>query len=177
MKTPRKTRKGVEDRYMAFLNHVHDVLNQDEKVNLNEIAKLHRVSKSLCPKLRRIGIIRYTLKGNEWVGDKPTLELANDLLMVMRKEAIENNRKRKAKQEQQPQQLFEWQKPQPTVNIEPKYEFTPQPDTSSVSEFIDHHEQSLLPPPIKRVKTPKNDKKERLFQLRIFGINLFTVKY
>jgi hypothetical protein len=78
------------------------------------------------------------------------------------------------KKEQQP---FEWDLPKASVKVKPKYEYKPKPDTSLVSEFIDHHEQSLLPPPVKRVKTAKIDVKTRMFQLRIFGINLFTVKY
>jgi hypothetical protein len=78
------------------------------------------------------------------------------------------------KKEQQP---LEWDLPKASVKVKPKYEYKHQPDSSLVSEFIDHHEQSLLPPPVKRVKTAKIDVKTRLFQLRIFGINLFTVKY
>ena len=78
------------------------------------------------------------------------------------------------KKEQQP---FEWDLPKASVKVKPKYEYKPQPDSSLVSEFIDHHEQSLLPSMPKRVKTAKNIEKTRMFQLRIFGINLFTVKY
>jgi hypothetical protein len=78
------------------------------------------------------------------------------------------------KKEQQP---FEWDLPKASVKVKPKYEYKPKADSSLVSEFIDHHEQSLLPPPVKRVKTAKIDVKTRMFQLRIFGLNLFTVKY
>jgi hypothetical protein len=78
------------------------------------------------------------------------------------------------KKEQQP---FEWDLPKASVKVKPKYEYKPQHDTSLVSEFIDHHEQSLLPHVQSDVKTAEIVKSERLFQLRIFGINLFTVKY
>jgi hypothetical protein len=78
------------------------------------------------------------------------------------------------KKEQQP---FEWDLPKASVKVKPKYEYKPKPDSSLVSEFIDHHEQSLLPHVQSNVKTAEIVKSERLFQLRIFGINLFTVKY
>jgi hypothetical protein len=78
------------------------------------------------------------------------------------------------KKEQQP---FEWDLPKASVKVKPKYEYKPKPDSSLVSEFIDHHEQSLLPHVQSNVKTAENDVKTRMFQLRIFGINLFTVKY
>ena len=169
----KRPKKGIEDRYMKFLNHVYDALKKDETASLGEISKKYGVSSSICSNLRKTGIIRYTLRGNEWIGNAPSVELVTYLRDIAAKEALNNHKKNKMKQ----QMPFEWQKPTTTVEKKPKYEYNVQPDSTAVSEFIDHHEQSLLPPPIKRVKTDKNDVKERMFQLRIFGINLFTVKY
>ena len=166
----KKPKKGVIEKYYKALVAVEKQFENLNYYAISNVLKEHGLNTANVSALKDLGIIEKTNLGTKWIGDKPSFEMA----LAVRNRFVQN---REYQRLNKTQQLFEWQKPQPTVNIEPKYEFTPQPDTSSVSEFIDHHEQSLLPPPIKRVKTPKNDKKERLFQLRIFGINLFTVKY
>ena len=165
MKT--RGKKGVSEKYLKVLWDLKHQLSLNEQINLQEVMGYHKASKSIPTILRKMGVIRYTLKGNEWIGNDPNRTLVNEL----REKIAERYSSTKK------QQAFEWAKPETTVKIEPKYDYMPQPDSSLVSEFIDHHEQSLLPPPIKRVKTDKNDVKERMFQLRIFGLNLFTVKY
>jgi hypothetical protein len=121
--------------------------------------------------MKDLGIIEKTTKGTQWIGLEPSFEMA----MAIRNRYAEKVSERKITKTKQP--AFEWAKPETTVKIEPNYEYKPQPDSSLVSEFIDHHEQSLLPHVQSDVKTAENVKSERLFQLRIFGINLFTVKY
>lgn len=170
----RRTRKGVEERYMKALRDLYDALLVNEKTDINQIMTNNKVSKQIPSILRKKGVIIYTLKGNRWVSHAPTIRLVESVIEDARDIAQSYHEKRKSKPKQQ---AFEWAKPETTVKIEPKYDYMPQPDSSLVSEFIDHHEQSLLPPPVKRVKTAKNDVKDRMFQLRIFGINLFTVKY
>ena len=160
-------KKGVSEKYLKVLWDIKLQLSLNEQVNLQEVMSYNKASKSIPTILRKMGIIRYTLKGNEWVGNDPSRTLVTELR--------EKIAERYANTKKQP--AFEWAKPETTVRIEPKYEFTPQPDSSLVSEFIDHHEQSLLPSMPKRVKTAKNIEKTRMFQLRIFGLNLFTVKY
>lgn len=172
MKTLR-TNKGTNEKYLMILCDLKQRLDRNEKTSLADVVKKHKAGSSIPSILREMGVIRFTLNGNEWCGDQPSMKM---VLKLREKIAIKHQKYNKPKQEQ-PKQLFEWQKPQPTVKIEPKYEYNVQPDSTAVSEFIDHHEQSLLPSPTKRVKTAKNDVKERVFQLRIFGINLFTVKY
>jgi hypothetical protein len=120
-----------------------------------------------------MGVIRVSVNGNVWVGDYPNLNMVNEARQIMNANAAKANAKRKDKIIS----AFQWEKPQQKIEPIVNYEYKPQPDTSLVSEFIDHHEQSLLPHVQSDVKTAENIKIERLFQLRIFGINLFTIKY
>lgn len=175
MKT--RTKKGVPERYLAALITIKDQLQQNEKANLNAICEHFGISKAVPSVMRRLGYIRVSLNGNRWLFGEPSLEMVESILEITRREALNNAKKRREKAKQTIQQAFEWEKPQPKADPVVKYEYKPQPDTSLVSEFIDHHEQSLLPHVQSSVKTAENTKKERLFQLRIFGINLFTVKY
>lgn len=175
MKT--RTKKGVEGRYYNAMVELCELLHKDEKTDLNLICKKHGISKSIPTTLRKMGVIRVSIDGNKWVGDYPNLIMVNDVRKIMNESMAKFNAKRKEQALKTVQSAFQWEIPQPKVESNVKYEYKPQPDTSLVSEFIDHHEQSLLPHYQNDVKTTENDKKQRLFQLRIFGINLFTVKY
>jgi hypothetical protein len=166
----KKPRERVRPRYLAALIEIAESLKKDEKSNIAEICRKHKVSNSITTAIRQLHFIRYSLNGNRWIADYPNLEMVDQVRELIASKAI-------TKASKQVQQAFEWEKPQPKAETVVNYEYKPQPDTSLVSEFIDHHEQSLLPPPVKRVKTAKIDVKTRMFQLRIFGINLFTVKY
>lgn len=166
----RKAQKGVNEKYLMILCDLKQRLDRDQKTSLADVVNKHKAGRAIPSTLREMGIIRFTIKGNEWCGGEPSMKMVNDL---REKIALKHTKYRK----QTEQKSFQWAKPQPTVKIEPKYQITPQPDSTAVSEFIDHHEQSLLPTPTKRVRTAKNIEKSRLFQLRIFGLNLFTVKY
>lgn len=166
----KRPKKGISSRYLNVLIEIHDSLKKDETRNLTEICRKHKVSNSITTAIRQLHFIRYSLNGNRWIAEYPNLEMVDQV-----RELIANKATTKAIK--QVQQAFEWEKPQPKADPVVNYEYKPQPDTSLVSEFIDHHEQSLLPHVQNDVKTAENTKKERLFQLRIFGINLFTVKY
>jgi hypothetical protein len=168
----RKPRKGVEERYMKALRDLYDALLIDEKTDINQIMTNNKVGKVIPSILRKKGVIIYTLKGNRWVSHAPTIRLVHAVIEESRYIAQRYYKNKKTKQP-----AFEWEKPQPKAETVVNYEYKPQPDSSLVSEFIDHHEQSLLPHVEKHVKTAEIVKSERLFQLRIFGINLFTVKY
>ena len=171
MKT--RTKKGVEGRYYNALVDLCELLRKDEKTDLNAFCKKHGITKSVPTTLRKLGIIRISLDGNVWVGDYPNLNMVNDVRKILNNYAAKSNAKRKEKIIS----AFQWEKPQQKIEPTVNYEYKPQPDTSLVSEFIDHHEQSLLPHVQSDVKTAENIKIERLFQLSIFGINLFTIKY
>jgi hypothetical protein len=166
----KRPKKGITERYLNVLIEIHDSLRKNETSNLTEICRKHKVSNSISTAIRQLHLIRYSINGNRWIADYPNLEMVDQV-----RNLLANNQKKKAIK--QFQEAFEWEKPQPKAETVVNYEYKPQPDSSLVSEFIDHHEQSLLPPPVKRVKTAKNIEKTRMFQLRIFGINLFTVKY
>lgn len=166
----KRPKKGISARYLNVLIEIHDSLRKNETSNLTEICRKHKVSYSITTAIRQLHLIRYSLNGNRWIADYPNLEMVDKV-----RELIASKAPKKALK--QVQQAFEWEKPQPKAEPIVNYEYKPQPDTSLVSEFIDHHEQSLLPHIEKHVKTHENTKIERLFQLRIFGINLFTIKY
>jgi len=171
MKT--RTKKGVEGRYYNAMVDLCELLQKDERIDLNLICAKHGISKAVPTTLRKMGVIRVSVNGNVWVGDYPNLNMVNEARQIMNANAAKANAKRKDKIIS----AFQWEKPQQKIEPIVNYEYKPQPDTSLVSEFIDHHEQSLLPHVQSDVKTAENIKIERLFQLRIFGINLFTIKY
>jgi len=166
----KKAQKGVNEKYLMVLCDLKQRLDRDQRTSLADVVKNHKSSSEIPSTLRQMGVIRFTLNGNEWCGGDPSMKMVNQL-----RQKISDKHAKYSNKPKQP--AFEWAKPETTVKIEPKYDYMPQPDSSLVSEFIDHHEQSLLPPPVKRVKTAKNIEKTRMFQLRIFGIYLFTVKY
>jgi hypothetical protein len=166
----KRPKKGITEKYLNVLIEIHDSLRKDERSSINEMCRKHKVSCSISTAIRELHLIRYSLNGNRWIGDYPTLEMVDQVRELIASKAPKKPIK-------QVQQAFEWEKPQPKAEPIVNYEYKPQPDTSLVSEFIDHHEQSLLPNIQSVVKTDENVKSERLFQLRIFGINLFTVKY
>jgi hypothetical protein len=167
----KKPRKGVIENYYKALNVIQKDFKRPSQKTVSDVLKSHNLSTCHVGIMKDLGIIEKTTKGTQWIGLEPSFEMA----MAIRNRYAEKVYERKITKTKQP--AFEWAKPETTVKIEPNYEYKPQPDSSLVSEFIDHHEQSLLPPPVKRVKTAKIDVKTRMFQLRIFGLNLFTVKY
>lgn len=168
----KKPKKGVIEKYYKALNAIEKEFKNTSNYAVSNVLKENGLNTGNVKALQDLGIIQKTNRGTKWIGSSPSFEMA----LAVRNRFTENRMTRISnKSKKQP--TFEWAKPETTVKIEPKYEYNVQPDSTAVSEFIDHHEQSLLPPPIKRVKTDKNDVKERMFQLRIFGINLFTVKY
>lgn len=171
MKT--RTKKGVEGRYYNAMVDLCELLQKDEKTNLTEFCIKYGISKAIPTTLRKMGVIRVSLNGNAWFGDYPNLIMVNEVRKIMNANTVKANAKRRNKIIS----AFQWEKPQQKIEPTVNYEYKPQPDTSLVSEFIDHHEQSLLPHVQSDVKTDENTKIERLFQLRIFGINLFTIKY
>lgn len=166
----KRPKKGVSEKYLNVLIEIHDSLKKDETTNMAEICAKHKVGASIRTAIRELHFIRYSLNGNRWVAEYPNLEMVDQVRELIALKAT-------TKAIKQVQQAFEWEKLQPKAEPVVKYEYKHQPDTSLVSEFIDHHEQSLLPNVQSTVKTAENTKRERLFQLRIFGINLFTVKY
>jgi hypothetical protein len=166
----KRPKKGITERYLNVLIEIHNSLRKNETSNLTEICRKHKVSNSISTAIRQLHLIRYSLNGNRWIADYPNLEMVDQV-----RNLLANNQKKKAIK--QFQEAFEWEKPQPKAETVVNYEYKPQFDSSLVSEFIDHHEQSLLPHVQSDVKTAEIVKSERLFQLRIFGINLFTVKY
>ncbi len=167
----KRPKKGVIEKYYKALNAIQKEFKTTSNYAVSNVLKENGLNTGNVKALQDLGIIEKTNRGTKWIGSNPSFEMA----LAVRNRFTENRMIRISNRQKQPS--FEWAKPETTVKIEPKYDYMPQPDSSLVSEFIDHHEQSLLPPPVKRVKTHKNDVKERLFQLRIFGINLFTVKY
>jgi hypothetical protein len=166
----KRPKKGIAERYLNVLIDIHDSLKKDETSVLKEICLKHKASNSISTAIRELHLIRYSINGNRWIAEYPTLQMAKQVRELIASKAPKRTLK-------QVQPSFEWEKPQPKTETVVNYEYKPQPDTSLVSEFIDHHEQSLLPHVQSDVKTSENVKSERLFQLRIFGINLFTVKY
>lgn len=167
----KKPKKGVIEKYYKALNAIQKEFKNTSNYAVSNVLKENGLNTGNVKALQDLGIIEKTNKGTKWIGSNPSFDMA----IAVRNRFAEN---RSSKIVNQPKKsTFEWAKPETTVKIEPKYDYMPQPDSTLVSEFIDHHEQSLLPPPVKRVKTAKNIEKTRMFQLRIFGLNLFTVKY
>jgi hypothetical protein len=89
-------RKIAIEKAYNYLVELHLTLMVTDKINLQDLATRHKVSRGYSTLLRRKGILLTVNGKSSWVGGKPTKELANDLLEISR-EYHNPNKKNKVK--------------------------------------------------------------------------------
>jgi hypothetical protein len=188
-------RKGISKqtiaRYMAAFIEIKAALDSNPKAQTTPIARQFKIGAHPITMLKKLGVIEHKKGGHKrWVGNEP-----NVAMVIQIAEAVHNYhaelRSRKSKGEmftkikKQPQiapiivdssshdkwmRLVDEQKAEKSdVLIRNEQPF----DQSMVSEFIQHDEK----PKVKHGELKSSKPKPRTFEVKIFGIRLFTINY
>ena len=188
-------RKGVNQqtiaKYLGAFNELkHEIDSNPKTRNGSFIATKHGIGKQPLTMLKKAGVVHVNQKGMFWVGENPSVRMVAQITEMIHQYHVDlRNRKKtdgdlfkrknpkrikhsevikKAIEERtigeiNQSDLDEWVEKYKSQKAE-KSEILiqqPNPDSSMVSEFIQHDEP----------------KKPRIFEFRIFGIKLFTIKY
>lgn len=187
-------RKGISQttiaRYMAAFIEIKAALDANPKANTTPIAREFKIGAHPITFLKKLGVIEHAKGGHKkWVGNNP-----NVAMVIQIAEAVHNYhaelRSRKSKGE-----MFTKTKKRPQIapivveksshdkwmrlvdeQIAEKSDvlIQEQPfDQSLVSEFINHDEK----PKVEHGELTSSKPKPRTFEVKIFGIRLFTINY
>lgn len=188
-------RKGVNQKtiakYLGAFNELkHEIDSNPKTRNGSFIATKHEIGKQSITMLKKAGVVHVNKKGMFWVGDNPSVRMVAQITEMIHQYHVDlKNRKKtdgdlfkrnhpkrikhsevikkpieeRTIGEVDKTDLDEWRAKYQSQKAE-KTDVPikqPAPDSSMVSEFIEYD----VP-----VKT-------RIFEFRIFGIKLFTIKY
>jgi hypothetical protein len=187
-------RKGISQttiaRYMAAFIEIKAALDANPKANTTPIAREFKIGAHPITFLKKLGVIEHAKGGHKkWVGNNP-----NVAMVIQIAEAVHNYhaelRSRKSKGE-----MFTKTKKRPQIapiavekeshnawkesfskQIAEKTDMLIQEqpfDQSLVSEFIQHDEKIQ----VKHGEIESSKPKPRTFEVKIFGIRLFTINY
>lgn len=186
-------RKGMSKktiaRYMAAFIEIKAALDANPKANTTPIARQFKIGAHPITFLKKLGVIEHAKGGHKkWVGKEP-----NVAMVIQITEAIHNYhselRSRKSAGELftkgtkrakiapiavEKESHDAW-KESIQQQIAEKTDLpiqNQQFDQSMVSEFIDHHE-----PIVKHGEIESSKPQPRTFEVKIFGIKLFTINY
>ena len=186
----------------ATMDCLHEIKKQiglDPFVQTSPIVESFNLNGALVDHLKTLGIVVQTESdGKFWIGMDPDVNMVN-AIKSLQKKYVQQYRERKkspmfvrmmpngfkvGKTKPKPTQremdfandLDQWKKSiaeqQPEItNVPIRNTF----DQSMVSEFINHDEPIIEKPVRKRTKTATTT--ERVFEFRLFGIKLFSIKY
>jgi hypothetical protein len=186
----RKHHEQTIARYLAAFIEIKAAIDANPKVHTSPIVRQFKIGTQPIGMLKKLGVIEYKKGGHKrWVGNAPNVEM-----VIQITEAIHNyhaelkSRKRNGemflKTKKQPQikpivvqkELHhEWQRSIEKQNAEKtNIPIQEQPfDQSMISEFIEHDEK----PKVKHGELTSSKPKPRTFEVKIFGIRLFTINY
>jgi len=88
-------RETTRKKYINVLNEIHLALNYNERANLQNICKAHKVSSEIPSILKKHLIIRVTLNGHKWIDETKTkLEIVNLIYSAKRQKNEQSKIKR-----------------------------------------------------------------------------------
>ena len=204
-KRTRRPNLSTSDYLEAFKKMKMEI-ELNPKVKTSKICIQLGISKTSIAKLKQLGIINETAHGLFWSGIAPTIQMVNSVKSLYKVPAVKKTSKRSngtsEPKNYAPQGEIEfkesiiekhWKQEVPESRLAESIgtwnercsnqiaqktgmfiqDETPV-DASLVSEFI-QHDAPDAPKKVTQKRTVKS--KERLFELKIFGLKLFTIKY
>jgi hypothetical protein len=88
----RVVKGNAEFRYLKYLKELNFLLKNDHYVSINQLAKKHKVARGLLSSMIELKIIkRLGARKFKWTGKRPTLEMANDILLNQRNKITNRN--------------------------------------------------------------------------------------
>ena len=204
-KRTRRPNLSTSDYLEAFKKMKMEI-DLNSKVKTSKISKEIGISNTCVAKLKQLGIINETEHGLFWSGIAPTSQMVNSVKSLFNVPAVKKSSKT-IKGTSEPKNLApqgeiefkesiidkHWKQQVPESRLAESIgtwnercsnqiaqktgmfiqDETPV-DASLVSEFI-QHDAPDAPKKVTQKRTVKS--KERLFELKIFGLKLFTIKY
>lgn len=186
-------------RYLACFIDLKKAIEENPKLQISDFAKHYKIGKHPISALKKTRVIIHNGYGYKWVGPDPTYNLVVEITQFI----ANYHADLKARKKQQGD-LFERKKRGPITRGKFKPEFKtekinvsdinewrdnykkqvaeksdvliqqPGPDRSLVSEYINHDETPTTAP---TTAPDQTQKQPRIFEFKIFGLKLFTIKY
>ena len=178
----KRSKKDVMMATLDCLHIIHSEIQRDPLVQCTPIVESFCLNGALVDDLKRLQIISETEDGKFWVGDEPNMNMVMAVRELRRQYRNQYNIRKKSpmftkqiamgykkgKNKPEPTQSklhwhihsesnIDWEKK--VREIEPKE--IKHFDQSMVSEFIEHHDEST----------------QRIFEFRLFGFKIFSIKY
>jgi hypothetical protein len=154
----RGMREETRKKYFDAVNEIHLALNYNERADLIEICKAHKVSKAIPSILRKFDVIRLTTNGNRWIETQRTKW---EILDLIYNEASLINQKNKIKRSKE---LKTTEPIQYTKN-----------DLNAWKTKINKQKtvSSNIPTKNENEKPVENQK---IFELKLFGLTILKIK-
>ena len=78
-------KSNAEFRYLNFLKELNFLLKNNQYVSFNELVKKHKIARGLLASMQELKIVKkLSPRKFKWVGKKPSLEMANEILKNQR---------------------------------------------------------------------------------------------
>lgn len=200
-KRTRRPNLSTSDYLEAFKKMKMEI-DMNPKVKTSKISREIGISNVCVAKLKQLGIINETEHGLFWSGIAPTSQMVNSVKSLFNVPSVKKSAKTtKGTSEPKnlaPQGELEFKEPESIIDkhwkesieewnervskqVAEKTRMLIQEeapvDSSCVSEFIDHDAPEVPEAPKKERQKRTAKSNERIFELKIFGLVLFTIKY
>jgi len=200
-KRTRRPNLSTSDYLQAFKKMKMEI-DMNPKVKTSKISKEIGISNVCISKLKQLGIINETSHGLFWSGIAPTSQMVNSVKSLFNVPPVKKTSKTTIGTSEPknlaPQGEIEFKEPESIIDkhwnesikewntrvssqIAEKTQMLIQDkalvDSSCVSEFIQHDAPEVPEAPKKERQKRTTKSKERIFELKIFGLVLFTIKY
>lgn len=186
--------------YLEAFKKMKMEIDMNPKVKTSKISMELGISNTCVSKLKQLGIINETEHGLFWSGIAPTTQMVNSVKSLFNVPAVKKSIKTfQGKSEPKnlaPQReiefkesiidkhwkesIEEWNE-RVSKQVAEKTKMLIQDktlvDSSCVSEFIEHDAPEVAEAPKKERQKRTTKSTERIFELKIFGLKLFTIKY
>jgi len=92
-------RSNAQFRYLNFLKEANYKMKNKEHISFGDLTNKHKVARNLSTNLIEMNIIKKVGLGDfRWIGNRPTLEMANELLKNQRDRVTNSKNKEKLKE-------------------------------------------------------------------------------
>lgn len=177
-------------RYLAAFIEIKAAIDANPKVHTSPIVRQFKIGTQPIGMLKKLGVIEHSKGGHKkWVGKEP-----NVAMVIQITEAIHNYHAELNSRKSSGELFTKKKRAQSTKTVQPiqsdldewKSRYTQQKagktnipiqnqpfDQSMVSEFINHEEK----PKVKHGELTSSKPEPRKFEIKIFGIRLFSINY
>lgn len=95
----RAYKNGVTIRYYICLKELHHQITNNELSNIESVCTFYKVSRGIPSFLQSAKIIKKLGQGSyKWIGEKPTVEMAETIIELARLKSLQYEKKEKVKE-------------------------------------------------------------------------------